>query len=209
MVNDMYKIVHPNTLTHYGVKGMKWGIRKDDKIVRNVYANAKKYEPIITRDVRQVVRNSGANIYGLSNRLKTEQSIARKLNINDHISDAVRYTAILDEQTFVSQYNSIKADLEKKGYSETKCKNYFEDYKKHKVNHKSVQCNYKNKDGYVFEIQYQTKASQNAKDKKIPLYEEARNPKTSTKRRGELAVQMRILAEEVNDPPDINKIKQH
>lgn len=173
-----------------------------------VYKEAVKREPRITSDVSSSVKNNGASLYGLQNRLKTKKSIERKIK-NKEVKDAVRYTAILSDDKFVKQYNGIKRDLAKQGYKETRCKNYFEEYKKGTVSHKSVQCNYQTKDGYTFEMQYQTKASQQVKDKKVPLYEEARNPKTSTTRKGEIIVEMKLMADGVPDPVDISKIKSH
>jgi len=212
-------------LAHYGVEGMHWGVRryqpysvnprkngkggrylKDER--RNVYSEALRREPVITKDITSSISKAGAKSYGLENRLKSEESIGRKLQSKD-VNDAIRYTAILSDNNFVKEYNTIKSDLTDKGYTETRCKNYFEQYKAGKVNHKSVQCNYQTKDGYTFEIQFQTKASQKAKNKKVPLYEEARNPKTSNQRKSELIEQMNILADGVKDPPGINKIKEH
>lgn len=125
------------------------------------------------------------------------------------INDAVRYTAILSDKNFVQQYNLTKTEMTKMGYEETRCKNYFEEYKQGKVNHKSVQTNYRTQDGYTFEIQFQTKASQNAKDKKVPLYNEARDSNTSDARKKELEKEMRKLADKVPDPPGIDKIDSH
>lgn len=235
--NDWLDYLEHSVLCHYGVVGMHWGVRRyqpystvprksgkggkelgaakktatdQQKHARRIYKKASKIEPIITKKVQKAFKKAGAESYGLDHRLKTEESILRKTTDTDKkINDAVRYTAILDDKNFVKQYKTIKQSLERSGWVETKCKNYFEDYKSGKVNHKSVQTNYQTPLGYTFEIQFQTKASQKAKDKKTPLYEEARNPKTSTARKSELVKEMRKLADTVDDPPGIEQIKSH
>ena len=158
-------------------------------------------------------------MYGLEFRLKQPTSLAAKIGADSKeknisfedaskgIRDAIRYTAVSDTKNFVNNYNSIKKSLEDKGYSETRCKNFFEKYKRGEVMHKAVQCTYKNKNGYEFELQFQTPASQAAKELKIPIYEERRKAGISEKRALELEARMRELAESVEDPPYIERIK--
>ena len=202
-------------LYHHGVKGMHWGIRRYQnpdvtriKPADNIYNEAKRREPKITKDFTNSVAKAGCKTYGMENRLKTRESIARKMKSKD-VKDAIRYTAILSDKDFVKNYNAIKSDMASKGYTETRCKNNFEEFRKGNVSHKSVQCNYQTQDGYVFEIQFHTNASQKVKDKKVPLYNEARDPKTSTKRKGELTLQMLEMANSIEDPPGIDRIKSH
>ena len=73
--------------------------------------------------------------------------------------------------------------------------------------HKAVQCTNKNKDWYEFELQFQTPASQASKELKNPIYEERRKAGISEKRAIELEARMRELAESVEDPPYIERIK--
>ena len=183
------------------------------------FTEASKLEPQITKDVVNAVSDSQCKMYGLEFRLKQPTSLAAKIGADSKeknisfedaskgIRDAIRYTAVSDTKNFVSNYSSIKQSLEDKGYSETRCKNFFEKYKRGEVMHKAVQCTYKNKDGYEFELQFQTPASQAAKELKIPIYEERRKAGISEKRALELEARMRDLAESVEDPPYIERIK--
>ena len=183
------------------------------------FTEASKLEPQITKDVVNAVSDSQCKMYGLEFRLKQPTSLAAKIGADSKeknisfedaskgIRDAIRYTAVSDTKNFVSNYSSIKKSLEDKGYSETRCKNFFEKYKRGEVMHKAVQCTYKNKDGYEFELQFQTPASQAAKELKIPIYEERRKAGISEKRALELEARMRDLAESVEDPPYIERIK--
>ena len=215
-------------LYHHGIQGQHWGVRngppyplKQYSASERVFNDANSRVDKITKDVTTAAKNAGSKMYGLENRLKTKDSISRKIDkkskednqsitksAND-IKDAVRFTAISSEKNFVSNYEKMKKELERKGYTETRCKNYFDLFNQGKVKHKSVQSNYKTKDGYEFEIQFHTKASQDAKNKKIPLYEERRQVGISKNRAKELERQMEDLALKVKDPINIDRIKSH
>lgn len=215
-------------LYHHGIPGQKWGVRngppyplKEVSTSEKIYKNAESRIDAIAKDVISAAKHAGSKMYGLEHRLKTKDSISRKINkkstedkqsisksAND-IKDAIRFTTIASKKNFVSNYEKMKKELENKGYTETRCKNYFDLFKQGKVKHKSVQCNYKTKDGYEFEIQFQTPESQDAKTKKIPLYEERRSVGISTKRAKELERLMEDLALKVPDPINIDRIKSH
>lgn len=183
------------------------------------FNEASKLEPQITKDVVNSIAKTGCKMYGLEYRLKQPTSMAGKIGSDSkekgisledatkNIKDAIRYTSVSDTKNFVNNYNSIKKSLESKGYTETRCKNFFEKYKRGESMHKSVQCTYKNKDGYEFELQFHTPASQAAKELKIPIYEERRKVGISEQRARELEAKMKDLAENVEDPPNIHKIK--
>lgn len=187
----------------------------------NVYKEANKRVEKISDDVITACNHTNAKMYGLENRLKTKDSISRKIDkkskednistikASKDIKDAIRFTTISSDNDFVKNYQFMKSELENKGYKETRCKNYWDLYKQGKVKHKSVQSNFSTKDGYEFEIQFHTKSSQDAKNKKIPIYEERRKVGINPKRAIELEKQMDELALKVKDPKDIYKIKSH
>ncbi len=212
-------------LAHYGVKGMKWGVRKkrskSDSYAARISKQAHLKEPHITRDVSSAIRAAGGRMYGLEHKLKTYSSIRRKIDTDalekgidarqaaKDIKDAVRYTSVSSEKNFVKTYSKVRRSLEQKGYTEIRCKNYFSLYAQGKVKHKSVQSVFMDPSGYRFELQFQTPASQKAKDEKVPLYEERRKPGLSPQRQRELERQMDILAQRVPDPPGIERIQTH
>lgn len=228
-----YQIVFTDELYHHGIKGQKWGVRryqnyngsltKEGKahlLANKIHDESSKKEKRITHDVTKAIKNAGAKIYGLENRLKTKESIKRKIitdslekNVSleeaSKIKDSVRYTAISNDIDFVNNYFKIKSQLENSGYKEVRCKNYFDMYNKGLVKHKSVQSVYETPDGYLFEIQFQTPSSQKAKNEKLPLYEERRKPGLSNSRKYELESQMEKLAESVTTPVNIEQIKTH
>ena len=191
------------------------------RLANKIFDRSSKIEPRITNDVISAVSNSGCKMYGLEYRLKQPTSMAGKIasdakekNISykeaaNDIKDSIRYTSVSSTKDFVKNYNAIKTDLEKKGYSEIKCKNYFDSFKQGKVMHKAVQSTFRDKSGNVFELQFQTPSSQAAKELKLPLYEERRKVGINDIRAKELESGMLYLANRVKDPKDIDLILSH
>ena len=95
------------------------------------------------------------------------------------------------------------------GYTETRCRNYFDLYRRGKANHKQITSVYKDKDGHTFELQFHTPSSIKAKEAKTPIYEEARKVNTSATRKDQLAKQMNTLAEQVKNPKGVYGIESH
>lgn len=190
-------------------------------LANEIFNKSSKFEPKITNDVISAVSNSGCKMYGLEYRLKQPTSIAGKIasdakekNISykeaaNGIKDSIRYTAVSNTKTFVKNYNTIKINLESKGYEEVRCKNFFELYRQGKVMHKAVQSTFKDRNGNVFELQFQTPSSQAAKELKLPLYEERRKAGINETRAKELESGMRYLANRVKDPKYIDSILSH
>ena len=224
-------------ICHYGIKDMHWGERryqnldgslteegkirysKDKNLASSIYNKSSKLEPKITNDVTNAIEKSGAKVYGLEHRLKTKESLARKIatdskekNISMNkaakaINDSLRYTSLSKDNNYVSSYYSVKRKLQKNGYKEIKCKNYFNLYKQGKAKHKQITSVFSDKYGNMFEIQFQTPSSILAKELKTPLYEEARKPGISKQRKDQLIKQMESLAEKVKDPKGVYSIK--
>lgn len=189
------------------------------------FREAAMQEPRITRDVVSAVSSVGAKMYGLEHRLKTPLSIAAKIGADGkekgetfdraamHIHDAVRYTAVLDDRTFVDNYNQIKRELDKRGWYEMECKNYFQRYRAGRVKHKAIQSTFVANGGKdfdnTFELQFHTASSQAAKELKLPLYNERRKAGVSPKRARQLERKMTNLAEKVSDPWGVYEIEEH
>lgn len=229
----MYSYIYPKRpedIFHYGIKRRSgrypYGsgerpFQDMSSSALSVYKIANGKEKTITKDIKEAAKISNSKLYGLENRLKTVDSIQRKMNkkqIEDDktekestksIHDSVRYTTISDTKDFVSNYESFKKRMTDLGYVEIECKNYFDQFNKGLVKHKAVQSQFSDKDGFIFEVQFQTPESQKAKTEKIPLYEERRKVGINPDRAKKLEKEMEMLALKVPDPPGIEKIKSH
>ena len=167
------------------------------------------------------VAGASGQMYGLDYRLKQPTSLAGKIgedsktdgvsfdSASSNIKDAVRYTAVLDDANFTDGYGKIKGSLESKGYTEVRCKNFYQGYEDGKQCQKAVQCVYENPDGYKFELQFHTANSQGAKELNHPLYEEFREKTTSNERKDVLFDQMVENGKYVKNPKGVMGIKSH
>lgn len=190
-------------------------------LAAGVFKQASQAEPKITSDVIDVVSSTSAKMYGLDYRLKQPTSIAAKIGADAKsdgitfeqaaggLKDVIRYTAVSDSRDYADTYNAIKQRLEEKGYTETKCKNYFQKYQNGEVMHKAVQSTFRSPDGVEFEVQFQTPESQAAKELKVPIYNERRKACNTPERNAELEQEMRNLAEQVPDPEGVFGIESH
>lgn len=186
-----------------------------------VYNIASGKEPIITKDIINSVEKVNGKMYGLDFRMKQPSSMAGKIGADakadgvtfkeagDGIKDAIRYTAIIDDNNFTSGYGAIKSDLESKGYKESRCKNFYKMYEDKTSCQKAIQCVYEDKEGYKFEFQFHTANSQGAKELNHPLYEEQRKSTTTQARYVELDNQMRNIGSYVKNPKGVLDIKSH
>lgn len=230
-------------LMHYGIPNMKWGVRRFQEkgsskrtpegkkryahrvtskaLAERLYEKASRSEPKITKVVSDIVKSTGAKMYGLKNRLKTKESLARKIDTEAQaknisaveaaktIKDSIRYTSVSDDSHFTDNYFAVKENLRKQGYIETRCRNYFDLYRKGEAKHKQITSVYSDKSGHQFELQFQTPSSIKAKELKTPIYEEARQNGISKKRESELMKQMDVLAKRVKNPKGVYTIKSH
>ena len=195
-------------------------------VADDLFEVSAKEEPNISKEIVDVVRRLGGTMFGLDFRLKQPTSLGRKIatdvstdiasfggDVNKaakEIKDTIRYTAIYDLDDFTEKYFATKRNLERLGYVELRCKNFYTQYAAGKSQQKAIQCVYfKKPNGIMFELQFHTVESQGVKEVNHPLYEEWRKDDTTIERKAVLDQRMKNLGAEVPDPVGVFDIPEH
>jgi hypothetical protein len=154
------------------------GKRRPDSIAaaRAERGRVAAIEPEITRDIIDVANNHGGKVEGLEFRLKSEKSLARKVDAErddpanggdpkktaESMSDVARYTITYKDSEYVRAAEATVKDLEKQGY-ELRVKNYWQPGDPYQgINIAAVHPN-----GTRFELQLHTPTSLDFKEPKL------------------------------------------
>jgi hypothetical protein len=136
-------------------------------------------EPALTQTIVGIADSIGAEMAGLEHRLKTEKSLAKKIqndsveyngNIEraaDNINDAVRYTLIFKPEVYTDSATKTIDGMRDSGYQFERIKNFWrkgDDYQ-------GINGKVRHPDGFKFEVQFHTKSSFDTKEKTHPLRE--------------------------------------
>lgn len=189
------------------------------ELATSLYEDAVASEPKITKALVDVAKENGGEMYGLAFRLKDETSLSRKI-ISDSkekgsyedaakdIKDAVRYTMVFDDDRLASGYKNVSEALEKAGFTEMRCKNYWAQYDNGGAPIKSVQCVFTSPNGQTFELQFHTYRSQGAKELCHPMYEKWREEGTSEQKKNELNTRMTECYSFVSNPKGVSEVNE-
>lgn len=184
-------------------------------VTSNLLTNAKAVEPEITQLLQTIGKNSNATLAGLDYRLKSHDSLKRKItsivrrrNIKaseaaDDINDALRYTYLLNEKDFVRQFKQIRNSLEQQGHKVT----YISNTWRKKSIYKGINTTF-NINGQSYELQFHTADSFALKNGKLhELYEQFRADNVSESVKKVLREQMVALSEQIKQPAKIETIR--
>jgi len=195
-----------------------------------MYRYWEKNEPKITESVVGAVKGVGGSMYGLDNRRKFDKSLAKKMlgDAQDpqydgdvvaaaaNIKDGARYTAVFDSDNLVDGYNKVKAELEKMGIKEYRCKNFWAQYRDQdgsgdKIGEqKSIQSVFQTPDGKMFELQFHIPESLAAKEVNHPTYKQKKEPLSEhVEYNKPRSLLMRDTSSVVPDPKGVFDIEEH
>ncbi|MGP9023130.1 ATP nucleotide 3'-pyrophosphokinase [Streptomyces sp. BR1] len=175
-------------------------LNSTDNAKVDAYVNrARHAEESISTDVRAAALATGAELVGFEQRLKTPDSLKRKVatSLKDHpeqnvdtvlagIGDAVRYTLQWPDDTYTTGVTRTSAILSAWGNDSTKWTNTWG----RTSGYKGLNTGWRApRSGQLFEVQFHTPASKHAQEVTHLLYEEQRLPSTTPARKQELQAQ--------------------
>lgn len=178
-----------------------------------IAAIAAAAEPSISHDVRSIVDANGGELERFATRLKTFDSLYRKIQgimVEDEtgatdaaaeIRDAIRYTVVLDEHGYWAAGSSISDALQQAGYSAVKKTKGWK-----RFGYKGRNDTFVTAGGQEFEVQIHTRASLDAADQCHRLYEESRLTSTSAARKAELNEEQDAIFAAVPVPDDVKLV---
>lgn len=176
-------------------------------LAKGLLDKAKVVEPAITQKL-QSFEDDTTKLVSLEHRLKTEESLTRKILTNAHteeisleeaaadIGDVVRYTMCIDSPVYVSRATEVLKALEDMGCTVRKFKNLWAGDM-----YKGLNTSIETSDGIVFELQFHTPESYDVKEQTHGYYEIARAEDATEEEVAEANRMRRQLNEGLEIPP--------
>jgi hypothetical protein len=179
---------------------------------RTLYSHAAGIEPVLTANMKDLAAKYGTKLKGLKYRLKTQESLTRKIatdavnkNIKiseaaSQISDANRYTMVSDPATYRSSAEGVVNELKSQGYT-VNVKNYWQEGS----NYKGINMAITDTAGNNIELQFHTAESLALKETdNHPLYEAYRVLDRETPEAKALNAQMVANSARLETPPNLS-----
>ena len=198
-------------------------IEKTYPRVKKILSKAYFEEPEITKDLKGI---KGIEFHGLEYRRKTKNSAVGKINrerieneykqdwsdrkIMKQMYDLVRYTQVVNKDTFVEQAQKTIDTLKKKGYKVVQLKNFWlpEVNDNGKNPYRGINMKWISPKGQKFEFQFNTNNNIEVKNKMHKLYEQGRNLDDGDPKKEELNKQSLGLTKYFDNPKGIEKLKK-
>lgn len=199
-------------------KPEEWADKKALYRKTNAYNREVANEPAITEAFKKIAEANKLKMEGLENRIKTKASYLRKINkktrgstdpkiikgITESANDTIRYTYMGEPEKLVDNFETVSRELRDQGYTLIDINNTWLDEKNP---YNGLNTTFAAPNGQKFEIQFHTPESLRIKEEMHKLYEEQRLETTPPQRKVELMQQMADMAEGMQAPAGIEKIK--
>jgi len=177
------------------------------QLAASVRASRMEHEPQLTDSLMRSLERHGANTYGLKFRVKTEKSIARKIDadsaekgqsraeVAEGMNDIIRYTGVVEEGKYSDTIWKVLDDLRADGIEFDRIKNFWPKGDPYD----GINIKMKHPAGFKFELQFHTPESIETKNKSHKIYDLYRE-ETNTKKRYTYYNRMVRLWAQVNTP---------
>lgn len=199
-------------------KPEEWADKKALYRKTNAYNREVANEPAITEALKKIAEANKLKMEGIENRIKTKASYLRKINkktrgstdpkiikgITESANDTIRYTYMGEPEKLVDNFETVSRELRDQGYTLIDINNTWLDEKNP---YNGLNTTFETPNGQKFEIQFHTPESLRVKEEMHKLYEEQRLETTPPQRKVELMQQMADMAEGMQAPAGIEKIK--
>jgi hypothetical protein len=176
---------------------------------RRLVGQAESDEARVTQLMTRAVTAAGATLVGLDDRVKSVQSVERKLrdvlmhdprlsldDAADSAHDVLRYSVATESETYASARTAVLAELRHNGVEVVDEINRWAG-----PGYRGINVRLRAGGGGPFEVQFHTWASLEASHATRGLYEELRRGSTSAARRGELVRAIDDIYARVPVPP--------
>ena len=140
---------------------------------KELLTKAQQAEPQVTKLLSQLAEENGGKMVGLDYRLKSLESLTRKLadEPGKPINDALRYTQLYEPDNLGAGARDVMASMENAGYQKVAVKNTFQEG----APYKGINTVWEDPSGTPCEVQFHTPESFDTKQNiNHPLYEQAR-----------------------------------
>ncbi|MFI6686414.1 ATP nucleotide 3'-pyrophosphokinase [Streptomyces sp. NPDC050485] len=188
----------------------------DNAAVDHFYDRAKEAERTISPQVWAAARISGAEVIGFDHRLKSPDSLKRKVatSLKEHpgqpvnealaeIKDSVRYTLQWPDGRYAEGVTIASKVLSAWGNDSIKWSNTWARAKGYKAINSAWR---EPSSHHAFEVQFHTPAGKYAQEATHKLYEEQRLPTTTPERARELQAQQDAIFAAVPVPPGADRL---
>ena len=187
-------------------------------LAQELLDEARESEPQITNDLQTIVQEISAEMVGLDDKFKREESLIRKLvdSVGDDfqklkrkaksINDVLRYTFVLQFEVYAERFHETIERLSELGYwiPENRIWNAWQTIgESFDKGYRGINITVISSQKQKFELQFHTEESFRLKTATHFLYEESRQKGISEKREAELIEQRRKAAESLERPQGV------
>lgn len=186
-------------------------------MAERLLAEANKHADEVQGDLQNSLKGVAGSVdNGIPFRTKSFDSMRRKLNEKSaekkmlpeqyapKVTDALRFTDMVEGDDYVESFNKLKGSLEKLGYEMVEVENSI--YKEGK-DYRGLNTLVESPRGYVFELQFHTPQSWEIKEENHKDYEVSRRLSTSEEKRELLKDRMKDRSMAVKTPKGAETIK--